>query len=188
MKKLLLVIVLIANSVCAQNIKQIDSAIKLGKNHLKDIKEMIETKDTAKSVVAKEAESEIPDSSKMTFSKVYGDVKAGISGLASSLKVGAEHVYYVLVKQQVVHAIKWLLILGFGFFCIIHFLKKYKNITEKWWNHASTIPTGMGVFRVGQIILGVIFICIGFNHTNEILTGLINPEYGALQDILNFVK
>lgn len=179
---------LIAQSVSGQSIKQIDTVIKMGKSHLKDLKEILAVEDTSKAAVAVKDESEIPDSSKMTFSKVYGDVKAGISGLASSLKVGAEHVYYVLVKQQVVHAIKWLLILGFGFFCIIHFLKKYKLITEKWWNHADTMPTMMGVFRVGQIIMGVVFICIGFNHTNEILTGCINPEYGALQDILNFVK
>lgn len=37
----------------------------------------------------------------LTFAKVYDDVKAGISGLAVALKAPAEHVYEVLVKQQV---------------------------------------------------------------------------------------
>jgi len=67
--------------------------------------------------------SEIVDSTKKTvkesitsvdtssnFKMLYQDVKEGLSGLATGLKVGVEHVYIVLVKQQIVNSITWVII------------------------------------------------------------------------------
>lgn len=44
------------------------------------------------------------------FKSVYGDLKNGIVAFAEVLKVGVEHVYIMLVKQQVVKSITALLI------------------------------------------------------------------------------
>lgn len=42
---------------------------------------------------------QIPDSSELTMMKVYNDVKGVLVGLSSSLKVGAEHVFYVIFRM-----------------------------------------------------------------------------------------
>lgn len=42
------------------------------------------------------------DSTSITFTKVYNDVKEGINGLAIALKEPAEHVYKIFVKQQLI--------------------------------------------------------------------------------------
>lgn len=39
------------------------------------------------------------------YKQIYTDVKYGLAGLADGLKVGVEHVYIVLVKQQVVKSV-----------------------------------------------------------------------------------
>jgi acyl-coenzyme A synthetase/AMP-(fatty) acid ligase len=54
-----------------------------------------------------------------TFKSMYSDFKQGIVALASSLKVGAEHVYGVLVRQQVVYAIVYLALSIIGFILIL---------------------------------------------------------------------
>ena len=48
---------------------------------------------------------QIPDTAKLTLSKVYSDVKSGINGLAQSLKVPATHVYEIMIRQQIAQSI-----------------------------------------------------------------------------------
>lgn len=128
-----------------------------------------------------------PDSSKVTFTKVYNDVKAGVSGLASALKVGAEHVYQVLIKQQVVKAITWCIILITCFISCIYWFKACKS-TERWYSSADEAPTGIGVIRVFQIIISGVFLCVSLLNVDLIITGFINPEYGALKEVMEFIK
>lgn len=121
-----------------------------------------------------------------TFKAMYSDFKQGIVALASSLKVGAEHVYGVLVRQQVVYAIVYLVLSIIGFILILNWIKKYKDDKEEWVGNEE--PTGLGVIRIIQIVVAFIMIFIGIVNIDLIMTGFINPEYGAIQDVIEMVK
>lgn len=121
-----------------------------------------------------------------TFKAMYSDFKQGVVALASSLKVGAEHVYGVLVRQQVVYAIVFLTLTIIGLILILNWIKKYKDDKEEW--QKDNDITGLGLIRVIQIGVALLMIFIGVIHINSIMTGFINPEYGAIQDVIEMVK
>lgn len=122
------------------------------------------------------------------FKAMYNDVKEGIVAIAAALKVTAEHVYRVLVMQQVVHAITWLLIV-----CVLCFvpLIYWKKITA-WAKDEGVSENGEGLqwivwalATVAPILIGVITFCC---TATTIVAGFVNPEYGAIMDILQFVN
>jgi len=120
-----------------------------------------------------------------TFKMIYSDIKDGISGIASALKVGAEHVYEVLVKQQRVDAIIYLTIdmflLLLAIICIwIGFI-----FDKRRGDAAEFIATSC--FVVGVIMFVLLIIAVIIN-TSPIITGFINPEYGAIKEIINWVR
>ena len=128
------------------------------------------TKDTAKYVTDTNAEKLID--------KYTEKIEAGISALAESLKQPAEHIYDVLVRQRVIEAWKWICIIGLNLFLTILFaivLKGFKG------SEGDT-----DALRFIVLIFGIItFIMIIFG-LNPILSGFINPEYGAIKEIANF--
>jgi hypothetical protein len=127
---------------------------------------------------------EVVDTSS-TFKMIYNDVKDGITALGSALKVGAEHVYTVLVRQAIVEAITFLIIGIIGLILCTKFVNHYKS-DEKW--HENDNPTGLGVLRVFQVILGSILFLISILTIDVIITGFVNPEYAAIKEILNILK
>ena len=125
------------------------------------------------------------DSTALTLNKVYEDVKEGIQGLAVALKAPAEHVYEIVIKQQVVKSVSYLttwLILLLPLFTINWWLKKIRN---------STYANEDG-WIAGLVFLGLIPVCISIIGlavtSSEIITGFVNPEYGAIKDIMSFIK
>ena len=127
------------------------------------------------------------DSTVVTASKVYNDFKDAINGIADSLKVGAEHVYQILVMQQIVNSVTWLVIFCFSVIMIFNFVSAANNKNETWVNEDGD-PKPLGVFRLVQMIvfMGSVVICIF--HADVIVTGFINPEYGAIMEIKSFIK
>lgn len=116
-----------------------------------------------------------------TFKEVYRDFKGAIEGMAQSLKVGAAHVYKVLVRQQVVKSIS--LVIG-----ILALLIPGIWSTKFFWNK---LDDDDGYF-LGFIFLGVLPLIIsvvvfGYNITN-IVTGFVNPEYGAINEIMSHIS
>lgn len=148
--------------------------------------------DSAK-VAVKEGVHAVDTSS--NFRLIYTDMRDGIAALATSLKVGAEHVYMVLVKQQVVYAISYTildlaLIITTLVFMIL-FYRNYshtKDINHPWYKDDMYDHFGL----IGNLLLfmffGVLTIIIIGNTATDIITGFINPEYGAIQTIINLVK
>lgn len=124
------------------------------------------------------------DSTKVTFTQVYGDVKETLQALGESLKVGAEHVYEVLVTQQIVNSITWLAIL-----CVLitstaicaYYCNKFSS--EKSKNIELRDGFGWGTLIIGTIAI-IVFLCT----IETIVTGFVNPEYGAMKEIMEFVK
>lgn len=135
--------------------------------------------------------SALPDSASLSFNKVYSDVKTGISALASSLKVGADHVYQILVLQQIVNAIMF----AFAFIISIVFLflayRFWSNTKFGEGNNSDTMVGGRItdiIYFVIFFIAGLISLGTGLFHLDVIAMGFINPEYGAIKDIISFVK
>lgn len=130
---------------------------------------------------------DLADSTQLTFSKVYSDVKAGLVGLGSALKVGSEHVYRVLVKQQIVKSVTWLLTM------IVFFLILAKGIS--WCKRCykdddidfDNSP-GPWIGAIITAIVGVIGFISSVCYLDVIVTGFVNPEYGAIKDIFEFIK
>lgn len=150
--------------------------------------------------------SQLSDTSKLTVFKVYNDVKAGISGLAAGLKVGATHVYEVLIKQQTVISITYLLLIILLFICTFIGYKVTKStylghrklceITSENKGYKDAFydldesPKGplsvvLSILTAGCFITGIVTLSVNFN---TIVTGFINPEYGAMKDIINFIR
>ena len=116
--------------------------------------------------------------SKEVISTLYPEVKSAIVSIAKAIGVAAEHVYTVLVKNYVVIGVKWLILFligtGLVVFGGIVLYKSKSPITYR-----SIIPCLMLVF--GTIVLFKI-------DYDSMLMGLINPEYGAINYILEVSK
>lgn len=123
------------------------------------------------------------DTTKITVREVYNDAKQVLSELGNALKVGSEHVYEVLVKQQLVSSITnvilYLLIIP-TILLSIYFTKKTDFDDEK------TIPIFVIAVLLGacSIILIIKFV-VSLDGT---ITGFVNPEYGAINQIMELIK
>lgn len=124
--------------------------------------------------------STIYDDAKNLTSTIYPDVKAAVAQIASAIGVAAEYVWLALVKSfivkgavEILHLIFALIFIIFG--CVL-FSKNFKSAQITW----KIIP---------GIVVAIIGLIIACNVDYYVmLTGLINPEYGAIDYILKFVK
>lgn len=122
-----------------------------------------------------------------TFKQMWGDVKQGLVVLASNLKVGTEHVYYVLVKQQIAKAITFLIVGLIGFWMLMSFMNKFKS-DEEWTERSGNFLSGIGIIRLIQVISSAVLLLIFIMHIDTVVTGFVNPEYGAIENIIDIVK
>lgn len=113
------------------------------------------------------------------FKMIYQDVKEGLTGLAQGLKVGAEHVYIVLVKQQIVNSITWTIIYLITILLWYLLIKNWTTVGENS-DYISNI--------FGCVFGGILTILMLVFTLNSTVMGYINPEYGAIKDIINFVQ
>jgi hypothetical protein len=126
------------------------------------------------------------DTPTVTWSKVYNDVKGALNGLASGLKVGTEHVYAVLIKQQLVSSIVYLITLIISIIVSIFLVKYIKALVKT----AEDAYDDFGyyflciLFGIIILIMFIISIC----HMESMITGFINPEYGAIKEIIDKIK
>lgn len=154
-------------------------------------------------LLAAPKKAEVPTEPKVTFSQVYEDgvqavstlyndgksavadlapeIKTAIIAIAQSLGVAVEHVYTVLVKKFVVDGVVQLIpfligviLLILGWVKLEKFLKGNKTIT---WH----ILYPAGLLAVGIIALTSV-------NYQTMLLGLINPEYGVINYILEYSK
>jgi uncharacterized membrane protein SirB2 len=173
MKKLLLVISILTLSFTSQAI----SLDTLAHNAMATV-------DSAKQTVVNTANT--VDTSRLS-KQVYADFKQALAGIASALKVGVEHVYIVLVRQQFVKAIQWTIL---GLLPLIVFIV----FGRSFWRYCQTHDKQAGgddfcwflwcFFCLICIIGG----CFGIAHIDTIVTGFVNPEYGAMTDIMDFIE
>lgn len=132
--------------------------------------------------------SKVVDTTQLTLNHVYNDLKDGIIGISSALKVGATHVYEILVRQQRIYSIIGLIGIGLTiyllFLCLYYLKHGNFSTSEEYvntWDFKATKCVVYGILSLGFLIAS----CIYFNDT---ITGFYNPEYGAMKDIINFTK
>lgn len=105
-----------------------------------------------------------------------------IKGLAIALEVPAKHVYKILIKQQLIYSIGWILVFVVGITASFFLIKFVKYAIEQNWDETAII---MSVFLGGGCVALMIASIMNFD---VILTGIINPEYGAIQEISKLIK
>lgn len=167
---------------------------------------------------------------KAVISTVYKDAKdlapkisQGINEIAKGLKIGAESVWHILVKQQLVWSICFLILTIASIFnwCMFYkrhltsklteenFVKGFEDIIGEVENpnydrygHSSRLekyingPIGKreilmpienknnGWFGRFHFAVCVLLSAFSAYHFGDMLTGFLNPEYGAMKDIL----
>ena len=125
-----------------------------------------------------------------------------MKGFGDSLKVGSEYVFIVLVKQQFVDAITWLVLLIVSFVLITHCIRVLPKLgwnggcynihgwrdsggkeayDKQKWSDKTTIYFMMTIFSM-------IFLATCLFHTDTIVTGFMNPEYGAMKEVMDLIK
>jgi len=119
------------------------------------------------------------DTTQITSAQMYQDIETAINTLATELKVTADHVYGVLIRQQTINAIHIIIIdallLIFSIICIIVCIKNVNtDLTE--------------VMIATTAISSIITIIVMAGTLPSMLTGFVNPEYGAIQDIMRMIR
>lgn len=154
-------------------------------------------------LLAAPKKTEVPTEQKVTFGQVYEDgvtaistvyndgktavselapeIKTAIIAIAQSLGVAAEHVYTVLVKKFVVDGVVQLIpfllglaLLILGWIKLEKFLRGNKTVT--WHIFYPIVLLAVGITSLTSV------------DYQTMLLGLINPEYGVINYILEYSK
>ena len=126
---------------------------------------------------------------KNVVSTVYNDIKSlspkvetAVKSLAEQFKTTTTELWNILVKQQLVWSICILLCLITTIFSWLHFWYRFKVACENKWGMSGSAHYELICIMCAAIsIAGTIIVSINFN---DMLTGFINPEYGALKTIV----
>lgn len=120
---------------------------------------------------------------------IYKDTKDALQGLAKALGVAAEHVYEILVRQQVVISITYLVIGLIAFTLLIWGGKLFMKI--KWAESGNDlVQKGSGYytfFTTIFLVIGIIGLGITLFNIGTIITGFVNPEYGAIKAVMDMI-
>ena len=142
-----------------------------------DVKDIVSvTHDDLKSIT-----STLYGDGKDAITSLYPDIRSAVVAIGQAIGVAAEHVYTVLVKKFVVDAIVQLLpfllgllLIGIAWFKMSGYFKAHEKI--EW--HI--------LYPCTLLIVGIVALsCVDYN---VMVMGLINPEYGALNYILEYSK
>lgn len=130
---------------------------------------------------AKDAISTVYTDAKGLASTIYPEVKEAVKQIGAGIGVAAEHVYGVLVKKYIVLGVKELLFAVFGIILLIVGYVNWKKTAgpDKLFTYRCLVP--FAFIAVGICIMVRV-------DYDTMLMGLINPEYGAINYILDFTK
>lgn len=132
---------------------------------------------------SKSVVSTIYDDGKNLVTNIYPDVKAAVVEIAKAVGVGAEYLFKVLILKYVVIGAKWLLIF---IIALIFTIYGFRNLRQYFCPKEPADITYRIIFPVVMLVAGIIMLlCV--NYT-EMLMGIINPGYGAVNYILEFTK
>lgn len=128
----------------------------------------------------KDGISVVYQDAKISTTALYPDIKKTISTIGQAIGVATEYVYTALVKKYVVIAAKELLIFIFSIILMVFGYSSYSKKTKNTHITYRVIPS------IICLVLGFI-LCTSVNY-DAMLMGFINPEYEAINYILNYSK
>ena len=183
MKRFTIIIALLGIALMsfAKSAKEVKEAVSTTKEVVatihQDVKDIVSvTHDDMKSIA-----STVYVDTKEGIMSLYPDVKSAVVAIGQAIGVAAEHVYGVLVKKFVVDAIVQLLPFLLGLILIIIAWIK----TSSYFKAHDHIEWHI-LYPVLLLVAGIISLsCVDYN---VMVMGLVNPEYGALNYILEYSK
>lgn len=114
---------------------------------------------------------------------IYGDMKTAIAAIAKSLGIATEDVFEVLIRQQVVNSIIYVIV---GVFAIILIIATYKIAMRIEDPNTNKEQIFLG-FTIVFGFIGIICFVIFMVNFQAMLTGFVNPEYGAIKEIMSWL-
>jgi len=112
-------------------------------------------------------------------------IESAITEIAKGLKTGAANVWEILVKQQLVWSLCYLLIFILAIASWIHFYYRF--------NKGSREVNEDGEWRAANIaiaaitcILSIAISIAAVQNLEPMMTGFFNPEFGAMRNIIQF--
>jgi len=183
MKKIfsILVIIITMNSIYAQdtsfkeNLTAVQKTAETVKETTKQVVDQVKSIDTS-SIQEHLKDVNVNVDSLNVDSEFKEDIKVFLKTMASELSTTIDHVFDVIVTQQVVKSIALLIPLLLLFiFTLTSISRTLKKTIEN-------------VNYVVPIVLSIATIIYASKTLMVILTGIINPEFGAYQDIITFVS
>lgn len=180
MKKIftmLLAFVLVVGGYAAPKTEKVNEFVNGVSAVHDDVKDVVSTihSDT------KDVISTLYGDSKDLVKDLYPEVKSAVIEISKAIGVAAEHLYSVLVKKFVVEGLVQTIPFLIGLtLLIIGWIKleKYVKIKDKIDWH---------ILYPSMLVIAAIIFLSSVNY-NTMFMGLINPEYGAINYILEFTK
>lgn len=125
--------------------------------------------------------STVYNDGKTAVSELAPEIKTAIISIAQSLGVAAEHVYTVLVKKFVVDGVTQLIPFLIGLILLVlGWIKLDKYIKQ---------TPAINWHILYPILLSIVgIVCLVTVNYQTMLLGLINPEYGVINYILEYSK
>ena len=123
------------------------------------------------------------DSKNAMIGTMYQDIKGAVASIAEGLSIGAEHVYGVLVKQQVITSVTYTIIFILGVMLASLAVRSGKkaDYSEREWDRDATMSLVLG-------FASFCFLFFSIMELNTIVMGFLNPEYGAMKEIMSLIK
>ena len=135
--------------------------------------------------------SVIPPTVADQVNQVVDNVSNKVVALAEALKVPAEKVFIVMVKQQFIVALSESFSLSIFFIIFLLSILTLLNKNSHEYNYDDKFRdfNARGYITLMlSIIFGAIFTVNLFTSSDAILTGFFNPEYGAIQEIIEMIR
>lgn len=112
---------------------------------------------------------------------IYDEVKSAVISIGKGIGCAAEHVYAIIVKKYIVEGISELCYFLLGIIILIFGLIK----TNKYFKIKERIDWRC-IFPFGLLIASIIILCT--TEFSDMLVNLINPEWKALEYIIDTAK
>lgn len=139
------------------------------------------------------------DDTKGAIQYITPKIENAVEEIAKGLKIGATELFKILVLQQVVYSLCYLLVLVLMIYLFKLFRQEKASLTRES-NLQSTLPSQdiafaeksplfkhylfLSIYLAGIVITGAIF----FTNIVAFVMGFVNPKYGALMEILQYAE
>lgn len=133
--------------------------------------------------------------SKDAIGIVYGDLKSlapkvesALTEVAKGLKVGAESVWKILVKQQLVWSFCYLIGIIVTILSWVNFYYRFNKGQENAKTNQGDWKEADGVLVIVLFIISVALSILSIMNIEAMMTGFINPEFGAIRNIVEIAS